>query len=189
MKRPSKGNSSSERGPAPDPGAALLTVHGWRIGFHPQLLLQLETLIEAVERERRRHRDRIPSAQPAQILAALRKLIFEDVPQDPARPAYRQGSTLGPARRHWFRAKFGAGRYRLFFRFHTADRVLLFAWVNDEQSLRTYGSSTDAYAVFARMLGQGNPPDDWDALLVACTTTDSLRRLGSILQRFRGGES
>jgi toxin YhaV len=39
--------------------------------------------------------------------------------------------------------------------------------VNDENSLRTYGAKTDAYAVFAAMLATGNPPDDWHALLAA----------------------
>ena len=39
--------------------------------------------------------------------------------------------------------------------------------VNDAQTLRKAGSRTDAYAVFARMLGHGNPPDSWDTLLSA----------------------
>lgn len=184
MTRRSKGSSSSDGGAARDRGAALLEVNGWRIGFHAQILVQLERLIEAVEDERRRHPERPPSSQPARILAAIRKLVFEDIPQDPTRPVYRQGSTLGAARKHWFRAKFGAGRYRLFFRFHARDRILLFAWVNDERSLRTYGAATDAYAVFARMLGEGNPPDDWTALMEACTTDETLRRLRRILERF-----
>lgn len=38
-------------------------------------------------------------------------------------------------------------------------------WVNDEQSKRAYGSDTDAYEVFKKMLQNGNPPDSWDKLL------------------------
>lgn len=187
----SKGTSRSEGGSAPDAGGAgLLVVHGWRIGFHAQLLLQMERLVAAVEEERRRHPERVPRSQPAQILAALRKLMFEDIPQDPARDAYRQGGTLGKHRKHWFRAKFGNGRYRLFFRYRQSDRVLVFAWVNDQESLRTYGSATDAYAVFARMLDRDDPPDDWDALLKACTTAETVARLQRILSRITGpGES
>ncbi len=37
----------------------------------------------------------------------------------------------------------------------------MLAWVNDEKTKRAYGSRTDAYAVFARMLKNGHPPDDW----------------------------
>lgn len=161
-------------------------VNGWRIGFHAEFLLQLEKLIEAVEAERRRNPGQPPHSQPAQILANLRKLIFQDVPEDPTREVYRQGHTLGEKRTHWFRAKFGNGRYRLFFRYRKSDRILLFAWVNDEQSLRTYGSSTDAYATFRRKLESGSPPDDWDRLLKECTTPDTIRRLQRILQRFGG---
>lgn len=183
----SKETSSSESKPAPEEsGTGLLIVNGWRIGFHALLLLQLEKLTAAVEEERRRHPDRIPRSQAARILAALRKLVFEDVPQDPAREIYRQGGTLGRRRKHWFRAKFGNGRYRLFFRYRASDRVLLFAWVNDRDTLRTYGSSRDAYAVFARMLDNDDPPDDWDALLQACSSSETIERFQRILGRIGG---
>lgn len=36
-------------------------------------------------------------------------------------------------RRHWFRAKFFQ-QYRLFFRYHRAQRIIVYAWVNDEQT-------------------------------------------------------
>ncbi|HEY0038760.1 MAG TPA: type II toxin-antitoxin system YhaV family toxin [Longimicrobium sp.] len=179
----SKGTSSSRDLPAAAVGAGLLVVNGWRIGFHAELLLQLEKLISAVEQERRQHPERRPRSQPAQILAALRQLMFVDVPQEPGRSIYRHGGTLGKHRKHWFRAKFGNGRYRLFFRYRLSDRVLIFAWVNDQETLRTYGSSTDAYAVFARMLGKDNPPDDWDALLKACTSPETIERFNRILAR------
>jgi toxin YhaV len=42
--------------------------------------------------------------------------------------------------------------------------------------LRTYGSATDAYAVFSTMLARGNPPDDWNALLAQCERPDALQR-------------
>jgi toxin YhaV len=77
---------------------------------------------------------------------------------------YRQGGTLGAEYKHWFRAKFFQ-QYRLFFRYHLASRVIVFAWVNDDSTLRAYDSKTDAYQVFGRMLRRGKPPDDWDALL------------------------
>jgi toxin YhaV len=39
--------------------------------------------------------------------------------------------------------------------------------VNDEQTLRSSGSKSDPYAVFEKMLGRGNPPDDWSKLIQA----------------------
>lgn len=39
-------------------------------------------------------------------LAAITKLVYDVIPQDPARSDYRQGTTLGEDYKHWFRAKF-----------------------------------------------------------------------------------
>ncbi|MBU2090444.1 MAG: type II toxin-antitoxin system YhaV family toxin, partial [Alphaproteobacteria bacterium] len=55
--------------------------------------------------------------------------------------------------------------YRLFFRYHAASKVIVLAWVNDEDTKRAYESDADAYRVFRKMLESGRPPDDWDALL------------------------
>ena len=97
-------------------------------------------------------------------LTAIRQLAFEVIPQDPARPEYREGKTLGDAHRHWFRAKCFQ-QYRLFFRFHAASRIIVLAWVNDEDTRRAYENPDDAYRVFRKMLDSGHPPNDWDELL------------------------
>ena len=59
---------------------------------------------------------------------------FEVVPSDPNREEYRQGNTMGTDFRHWRRAKIGR-RFRLFFRFDSKSRIIIFAWVNDENTL------------------------------------------------------
>lgn len=92
------------------------------------------------------------------------KLAFEVIPQDPTRNEYRQGSTLGDDYKHWFRAKFFQ-QYRLFFRYHLESKIIIFVWVNDENTKRAYESSADAYRVFQKMLESGNPPDNWNELL------------------------
>ena len=43
--------------------------------------------------------------------------------------------------------------------------MIIYAWVNDENTLRKAGSRNDPYDVFARLLRKGDPPDDWNALL------------------------
>ena len=80
---------------------------------------------------------------------------------------FRLGGTLGAENKHWFRDKFGNGRFRLFFKFDTRSKVIIYAWVNDENSLRAYSAKTDTYAVFAKMLRKDNPPATWAELLAA----------------------
>ena len=155
----------------------MIVVNGWALYAHPMLLDQLEKLTMAVEKARAKDPEGWSFTANAKVLAAVRSLMFETVPSDPSRPEYRQGSTLGSARKHWFRAKFGNGRFRLFFRYDSRSKVIIFAWVNDESTLRTYGSKTDAYAVFKGMLDKGDPPDDWAALLEAASAGSAARHL------------
>ena len=54
----------------------------------------------------------------------------------------------------------------------------MYAWVNDRDTLRKAGASSDPYAVFAAMLASGNPPDDWPALLAAAQADSAVQRLG-----------
>ncbi|MBY0612905.1 MAG: type II toxin-antitoxin system YhaV family toxin [Beijerinckiaceae bacterium] len=152
---------------ARSPSDPALVVNGWAIYAHPLLLDQIAALIAAVEREKRKSPAVAANTANAKLLAALRRLILVTIPADPSRPEYRQGGTLGPKRKHWFRAKFGNGRFRLFFRFDSRAKIIIFAWLNDQTTLRAYGSRTDAYATFRSMLDRGNPPDDWTSLMKA----------------------
>lgn len=68
-----------------------------------------------------------------------------------------------PAFQHWRRAKVGR-RLRLFFRFDSKAKVIIFARVNDEQALRSAGSRSDPYAVFKKMLHRGHPLAGWDEI-------------------------
>ncbi|TPP10446.1 type II toxin-antitoxin system YhaV family toxin [Rhizobium glycinendophyticum] len=146
------------------------TVNGWIIRAHPLFLDQLERLTAAVEREALKKPETFRSSANAKLLAALQKLIFETIPADPAATGFRQGGIVRPERKHWFRAKFGNGRFRLFFRYSSAARVIVFAWVNDSDTLRRYGARTDAYHVFRAMLDDGNPPDSWNSPLEAASS-------------------
>jgi toxin YhaV len=159
------------------------TVHGWIIRAHPLFLDQLERLTSAVEREATRKPDSFRSSANFKLLVALKKLMTDVIPADPTSPTFRQGGTLGPERKHWFRAKFGNGRFRLFFRYNSSAKVLVFAWVNDADSLRSYGSRSDAYAVFRAMLEDGNPPDSWQELLEAASSDAVIRRLQAMEDR------
>ena len=140
--------------------------HGWTLLFHDNLVQQMMKLRAAVLRAQENDPDGFESNANVKFFRALVHLTQDVVPSDPARDEYRQGNTMGPAWRHWRRAKLGR-RYRLFFRYDSKAKVIVYAWVNDEQTLRSSGSRSDPYAVFAKMLGRGNPPDDWKALVEA----------------------
>lgn len=149
-----------------DTADAPLVVGGWSIYAHPVFLDQLEELIEQVEKRKARDPATFKKKNCTKRLAAIFKLVTEVIPADPSAPQFRQGNALGTERKHWFRAKFFQ-QYRLFFRFDSASKVIVLAWVNDDGTLRAYGSKTDAYVTFKGMLDNGNPPDNFDVLLSA----------------------
>ncbi len=139
-------------------------VNGWAIYAHPLFLDQLETLVGQVDRLARKDPAGYARKNATKRLGAIFRLAFDVIPQDPGRAEYRQGNTLGAEHAHWFRAKFFQ-QYRLFFRYHAKAGVIVYGWVNDEDSKRAYGSADDAYQVFRRMLDSGRPPNDWDSLM------------------------
>lgn len=145
--------------------ASAFIVNGWTLYEHPLFTQQLTELVAQVGKLKAQSPSTYQQKAATKRLAAIVKLATEVIPQDPARPEYRQGKNLGGTYKHWFRAKFFQ-QYRLFFRFQQNAKIIVYAWVNDERTKRAYESSSDAYAVFARMLQSGHPPDNWSALLV-----------------------
>ena len=141
-----------------------LVVNGWTLFAHPLFLEQTESLIKQVEKLQQKDPVNYKKKNATKHLAAIEKLAFDIIPQDPTSSEYRQGNTLGSEHKHWFRAKFFQ-QYRLFFRFHLESKIIVYAWVNDETTKRAYDSKTDAYRVFEKMLNSGHPPDSWDELL------------------------
>jgi toxin YhaV len=164
--------------------AAPLVVNGWTLFAHPLFLDQVEVLVARVEALRARDPTGYTKKNATKRVAAIATLAFELIPQDPARLEYRQGSTLGDDRKHWFRAKFFQ-QYRLFFRYHQASRIIVYAWVNDEDTKRARERSDDAYHVFQKMLERGHPPDDWGSLLTQAKRETN--RLRTIVGKARRG--
>lgn len=157
-----------------------LVINGWNLFAHPLFLNQFEELLTQVEQLRQKYPQDYKKKNATKRLAAIAKLAFDTIPQDPTRSEYRQGSTLGDDYKHWFRAKFFQ-QYRLFFRYHQESKIIVYAWVNDENSKRAYDSNTDAYRVFKKMLDSGYPPDNWDDLLKEATSeTNRLEKAANI---------
>jgi len=150
---------------------------GWTLLFHDGIVAQLRRLHEAAERARKSDPANAAHNANVKLFDALATMIVDVVPTDPGKDEYRQGNTLGAAHRHWRRAKIGR-RFRLFFRYDSGAKIIVYAWVNDEHTLRAAGSKSDPYAVFGKMLARGDPPDDW-ATLVAASGEDWQRTKGT----------
>ena len=159
-----------------------LLIHGWTVFAHPQFLAQIEAFVQQVEGLKEKDPVGYVKKNANKRLAAITKLAFDVIPQDPTRSEYRQGNTLGDDYKHWFRAKVFQ-QYRLFFRYHAPSKVIVLAWVNDEDTKRAYESGDDAYRVFRKMLASGHPPDDWSQLLKEAKGADDRLQSSLVSQR------
>jgi toxin YhaV len=139
--------------------------HGWKLYRASAFIETFASLEAEVERLRAEKPTSFASHPKVKLYARLCMLIIEEIPRDPNANVYALGNTLGTTHRHWRQAKF-LKRFRLFFRFDSASRIIVYAWVNDENTLRKAGSRSDPYAIFSRRLENGDPPDAWDELLV-----------------------
>lgn len=152
-------------------GGPLGERRGWRLLRHPAFSGAVDALAEEVARLAQQHPGDWQSHPKAKLLRRITDLIENEIPGNPNAPTYALGNTLGPAHRHWRRAKF-LGRFRLFFRFDTASRIIVYGWVNDENTLRKAGARSDPYVVFRRRLEEGEPPDEWAALVAEADATE-----------------
>ncbi len=141
-----------------------IIINGWAIFLHPFFLNQFEELKQQVEILRQKDPIQYKEKNATKRLAAITKLAFHKIPLDPTLPEYRLEIKLGEKYKHWFRAKFFQ-QYGLFFRFHFESKIIVYAWVNDEDTKRAYNNKSDAYQVFKKMLSKGRPPNDWNALI------------------------
>lgn len=159
-----------------------LSINGWHLFVHPIFSDPFEQLLLHVEQLRKKDPIGYRKKNSTKRLAAITKLIFEKIPQDPTLPEYRQGTTLGDEYKHWFRAKFFQ-QYRLFFRFHLESRIIVYAWVNDENTKRAYNNKSDAYSIFKKMLKKNRQPNNWEILLnEAKSKTPLLKKIGAAIK-------
>jgi toxin YhaV len=149
-----------------------MEAHGWRLFVHPLFRAQLESLAKRVEKIASSDPGGYVSHPATKMLATINHYIRDAIPRNPNGPEFRQGNTLGPDNRHWFRARFHR-RYRLFYRFSTKQRLIVYVWVNDEAGLRKSGSKTDPYVVFKGMLESGDPPNSFGDLLGSSREMDA----------------
>jgi toxin YhaV len=132
-------------------------INEWALINHPLFEAQLQKLEAEVEKKGKQ-------SFAGKLLRSIEKITNEVVPNDPSSKVFRQGRTLGPEYKHWRRVVFHQ-QYRLFFRYDSRMKVIIYVWMNDEDTKRAYASKTDAYRVFQKMLESGYPPGDFAELL------------------------
>lgn len=142
------------------------TINGWTLYAHPCFLDTYNVLLNDVGALKKKDPEGYQKKALTKLLAVVHKVIESHIAMDPASSLFRHGTTLGRGKKKdWSRAKFGAGRYGLFFRYSEKEKVIVLGWMNDAFTLRTYNSKTDAYVVSGNMLDKGRLPVDWQTLL------------------------
>jgi toxin YhaV len=138
-----------------------LNIKGWDIHYFTlfaAILSQLEKDVLSLSQKDPENYKHHPKTK---LLAYVYNSIKEDVPSDPAHKKFFLGKTLGKQYGDWRRVKRGLPpRYRLFFRFESIKKLIVYVWMNDEHTYRKDGDKNDVYAVFARLLNSGKVPND-----------------------------
>jgi toxin YhaV len=145
-----------------------MTANGWQLFYFKLFKIALDELEQIVAQLARQHPDTYKSHPKTRLLASVYKAITQLVPANPGHPDFRMGKTLGAEHTHWRRVKKSMpDRYRLFFRFASSPaKLIVYAWFNDEDTLRKAGAKTDVYETFKRMLTRGEVPSGIEALLL-----------------------
>tara|TARA_Y100000815_G_C13248291_1_gene464510 strand:+ start:456 stop:968 length:513 start_codon:yes stop_codon:yes gene_type:complete len=153
--------------------SSVTTEFGWALYAHPVFLQRLKDIVAEVKRLMNADPDGFHHHPAYKFFEGVTGNILVTVPSNPAHPTFRQGGTLGRKYQHWFRVKKHnlPPRYRLFFQFRSAaPRTIIYAWLNDESSIRREGARNDVYEVFRGMLDAGDMPSAYADLMRASST-------------------
>lgn len=140
--------------------------HGWNL-FYFRLFGQILNKLEAdVTALAQKDPQGFHHHKKAKLLKTVIENVRTEVPRDPEHSDFWLGGTLGQDYKDWRRIKRRLPpRYRLFFKFSSGQKRIVYAWLNDESTLRKEGAKTDVYEVFKRMLRRGDVPDSFAELL------------------------
>lgn len=106
--------------------------YGWKLVFHDTIRDQLVRLYAAfsmTDHLKKEDRELDPNVQ---LLGALSQLMFKTIPEDPTLSEYSRGVPTSGEWQFWRRVKFGE-RFTLYFRFHTAPNLIIYALITDSE--------------------------------------------------------
>ncbi|MBI2175005.1 MAG: type II toxin-antitoxin system YhaV family toxin, partial [Candidatus Omnitrophica bacterium] len=127
----------------------MTTKHDYLLKAHElffQRTVALNRDIEALSKTL--NREALKQHETVKLAKRVYDATLDIIPQDPNHPSYRLHDELRKYRRY----KQGLARYRLFFAFSTAPKIILYLYLNDKGSLRKEGDKKDIYAVVQRYL-------------------------------------
>jgi toxin YhaV len=143
-----------------------LKINGWEIFFLKIFYLQYSQLVKDVNKISQKHPNTYKSHPKTKLLASIQNSIKNDVPADPLHKKFMLSKSLENKYKEWRRVKQGLPpRYRMFFRFYSATKEIIFAWINSEGCIRKSGDKYDVYAIFKKMLDRGEIPKDYEQLI------------------------
>jgi len=148
-----------------------MVVNGWTLFYFRLFADLLQRLEQDVTKLARNDPEGFVHHEKAKLLKMVHDSITKDVPTNPNDSKFRLGKALSDRFTDWRRVKRGLPpRYRLFFKFTSAQRNIIYAWLNNEHTLRKEGAKTDVYEVFKKMLNRGEVPNSIEDLLRGATS-------------------
>lgn len=138
-----------------------LVVNGWTLLYHPVFGDRYAALRDQARVLKRKLDEESWARHPTvRLVAGVRRLVMEVIPQDPTAAEYQLRDDL----KGFYRAS-GLGlppRYRLFWVASPRARAIVFLYLNDETTLRKQGSRSNPYEQFRAMLGRGEVGGDFE---------------------------
>jgi toxin YhaV len=153
-----------------------MIVNKWNLRYFSIFKTQLDQLVHRVTEIKAKDPTNFQSHNDTKLLTAIYKAIRIEVPSNPNHRIYLLGATLGEKHKDWRRVKhLLPPRYRLFFRFLSTSKDIIYVWFNDENTLRKAGAATDVYNVFRTMLNSGKVPTKFNDLKTQSSQVEEIK--------------
>ena len=139
----------------------VLVRNGWKLFYHPVFGDRYAELLDRARvLKKRLGNDEFVRHPDVKLVAAVRRVVLEIIPENPNRPDFWLRDDLAKFRRV---KHYGLpDRYRLFYVFSEQQKVVIVLYLNESGTLRKDGAKTDPYEVFGEMLRSGRIGSDFD---------------------------
>lgn len=137
----------------------------WKKYYFSLFYIRLKELYEETLQLKEKDPHNFQNHEVSKIFSKVVHSI-DNISHDPMNSRYLLGKSLGDKYKDWRRDKYDMPpRYRLFFKFFsTPEKELVYAWLNDAETLRKEGSRSDPYVLFRKMLDREEVPTEKEQL-------------------------
>jgi len=140
----------------------VLVQNGWKLFYHPVFgdrYAELRDRARALKKQL--PRNEFVRHPEVKLVAAVRRVVLESIPENPNRPDFWLKGDLAKFRRV---KRYGLpDRYRLFYVFSEQQKVVIVLYLNERGTLRKEGAKTDPYEVFGELVRSGRIGADFEA--------------------------